>query len=260
MDCGALGTAMGAPSSLTPTKAVTVVTTEPWQKSQSRRERPQPASCWLLLALALLGAATPAMAATSGGTGFFLGKGRLVTAAHVVAGCAAITVVPEGSAALAAEVAARDLERDLAVLRVPGASFADPGLADDAPAGTAFTALGYPAAGSGGPLRALPLVAIDLPIPRPPDRMPLHGTPAEPGMSGAPLIDAGGRVAGMLLGRGDTAAPGAASLARRLGHPVEEIAIALPARWLPRPTAATGRVVVARVLCRSEPRGRRDAG
>jgi S1-C subfamily serine protease len=237
-------------------KAVTAITTKAWQRSQTRRHRPQPTSWWSVLALSLLGAATPAAAATSGGTGFFLGSGRLVTAAHVVAGCGVITVVPEGSAALTAEVAARDPELDLAVLRVPGARFADPGLADDAAAGSAFTALGYPAAGRGGPLRALPLVVIELPVPRPSDRLPLHGDLAEPGMSGAPLVDARGRVAGMLLGRGDAAAPGAVVLARRLGYPVEEIAIALPSRWLPASAAAAkGRVVVARVLCQSRPRG-----
>jgi S1-C subfamily serine protease len=88
-------------------------------------------------------------------------------------------------------------------------------------------------------------------IPRPPHRMPLRGVVAEPGMSGSPLVDARGRVAGMLLGRGDPAAHGALEIARKVGFPVSEIAIALPAAWLPEAgnTGSSGPVVVARVLC-----------
>ena len=98
------------------------------------------------------------------------------------------------------------------------------------------------------------LTAINLPVPRPPDRMPLRGAVAESGMSGAPLVDGSGRVAGMLLGRGDPAATGSAALALRVGYPVEQIAIALPAKLLATATAGArsarqGPVTVARVIC-----------
>ncbi len=55
----------------------------------------------------------------------------------------------------------------------------------------------------------------------------------------------------MLLGRGDPAAAGSAELARRIGFPVAEIAIAVPAEWLPHTGEAEGQVAVARVLCLS---------
>ncbi|MFL5334001.1 MAG: serine protease [Geminicoccaceae bacterium] len=199
-------------------------------------------------------AARPA-AIGKAGTGFFLGgAGRLVTAAHLVAGCAVVRVVPEGGAGLAAKVESRDAGLDVAVLRVSGGAPVPAALAPELPAAGAYlTAVGYPEAAAGGALARLPLTAIELPIPRPPERMPLHGAVAHPGMSGAPVVDAHGRVVGMLLGRGDPAAPGSADLAGRIGFPVAEVAVALPARWLPQPgvAAPTGEVTVARVLCLS---------
>ena len=199
--------------------------------------------------LLLLPAAAPA--ATSGGTGFFLGGDRLATAAHVVAACAAVTVEPEHGPVLPARVLSRDAERDVAVLEVPGMGAPAPDLAGSAAAGEVLAVVGYPHAAAGGELRSLPLTVITLPIPRPPDRMPLHGPVAEPGLSGAPLIDGHGRVAGMLLGRGDPMAPPSADLAQRVGYPIEEIAIALPAEWLTGQDMAinAGPVVIARVLC-----------
>lgn len=207
--------------------------------------------------LPLLGAllAMPAAAApaASGGTGFFLGGSRVATAAHVVTGCATISVAPEGGRVMPAAIVARDPALDLAVLEVAATAAARPVLSGEVAVGAALTAWGYPHASGRGPLHALPLTAVELPVPRPPDRMPMRGAVAAGGMSGAPLLDRQGRVAGMLLGRGDPAAPGAADLARALGFPVAEIAIALPARWLPAPDpgARPGAVVVARVVCRA---------
>ena len=147
---------------------------------------------------------------TKAGTGFFLGgEGRLVTAAHLVAGCAGVQVVPEGGAGLAAEVESRDPTLDVAVLRVSGAAPRSAELAPALPApGAPLTAVGYPEAAAGGGLAALALTAIELPIPRPAERLPLRGAVAHAGMSGAPVVDARGRVVGMLLGRGDPAAAG----------------------------------------------------
>ena len=187
------------------------------------------------------------------GTGFFLGcEGRLVTAAHLVAGCAGVRVVPEGGVGLAAEVESRDPTLDVAVLRVSGAAPRSAGLAPLLPApGAALTAVGYPEAAAGGGLASLALTAIELPIPRPEERMPLRGAVAHAGMSGAPVVDARGRVVGMLLGRGDPAAAGSEELTRRIGFPVAEIAIAVPAEWLPHTGEAEGQVALARVLCLS---------
>jgi S1-C subfamily serine protease len=199
-------------------------------------------------------AAQPA-AVTRAGSGFFLGDpGRVATAAHLVAGCSAVEVVPEGGAALQAEIRSVDAALDVAELQVSGAAPTLAALILDLPAlGAALTALGYAEAASDGTLHRLPLTAIALPIPRPPERLPLRGAVAHPGMSGAPVVDARGRVVGMLLGRGDRAAPGSTELAERIGFPVAEVAVAVPARWLPQPEAAApvGEVTVARVLCLS---------
>ena len=93
------------------------------------------------------------------GTGFFLGgEGRLVTAAHLVAGCAGVQVVPEGGVALAAEVESRDRALDVAVLRVSGAAPRSAELAPALPApGAPLTAVGYPEAAAGGGLASLAL-------------------------------------------------------------------------------------------------------
>jgi S1-C subfamily serine protease len=216
----------------------------------------------VLVALALAGAGSAGEADGDGrqgiakaGTGFFLGgEGRLVTAAHLVAGCAGVQVVPEGGVGLAAEVESRDRALDVAVLRVGGAAPRSAELAPALPApGAPLTAVGYPEAAAGGGLASLALTAIELPIPRPMERLPLRGAVAHAGMSGAPVVDAGGRVVGMLLGRGDPAAAGSEELAGRIGFPVAEIAVAVPAAWLPAAGKgqAVGPVTVARVLCRS---------
>ena len=187
------------------------------------------------------------------GSGFFLGEpGRLVTAAHLVAGCGAVRAVIEGGGARPAALRRADTRLDVAELQVDGAAPPSAGLATALPApGAALTVLGYAEAASDGALDRLALTVVTLPIPQPPDRLPLHGPIAHPGMSGAPVVDARGRVAGMLLGRGDATAPGSAALARRIGYPVAEVAVAVPARWLPQPgpTLPTGAVTPARVLC-----------
>ena len=208
-----------------------------------------------LLAAVVCLSAGPAgsLAALKAGTGFFLGgEGRLVTAAHLVSGCAAVQVVPEDGAVLEAELLSADAARDFAVLRVGGVAPASAALARGLPGSDAtLTAVGYPDAAKGGRLATLPLAAVTLPIPRPDDRLPLRGAVARAGMSGAPIVDVAGRVVAMLLGRGDPAAPGATELAQRLGFPVAEVAITLPAAWLPEPgpTAAPAAVTVARVWC-----------
>jgi hypothetical protein len=89
--------------------------------------------------------------------------------------------------------------------------------------------------------------------------MALRGT-ARPGMSGSPLVDGSGEVAGMLLARGDPMAPGSLALGERLGVPVADLAVMVPASWLramaslagvPDPTApATQKApAVSRIVC-----------
>ena len=160
-----------------------------------------------------------------------------MTAAHLVAGCKAVQVIPEGGGALPAEIRSADAGLDVAELQVSGAA---------PPSAAVATGLAGPGrqADSAGLCRgrvrrdARP-VAVDG------DRA------ADPAAAGAPAAAwAGctswnergdrwwmrGGVSWACCWAGATpAAPGSAALARRIGYPVAEVAVAVPARWLPQP-------------------------
>lgn len=87
------------------------------------------------------------------GSGWFAGRGLVVTAAHVVAGERdTIVQIPGESRSRPAEVVAFDARNDVAVLRVPGASVTPLRLADPQP-GASVALVGYP---ENGPLEATP--------------------------------------------------------------------------------------------------------
>lgn len=170
--------------------------------------------------------------AESTGTGFSIDSNHLLTAAHVVVGCGAIWSVSDaGDTALAHAVAVHD-DLDVAVLRTDGRSSTQAQLATTvALPGTTLLAVGYPGETVSEPAAQVAFRSILLPLPRPDERMALRGV-ARPGMSGSPLLDASGAVAGMLIGKGDPAAHGSAGLAKQLGFSVGEIAMMVPAPWL----------------------------
>jgi S1-C subfamily serine protease len=85
------------------------------------------------------------------GSGFLVAQGRLMTAAHVVAGGASITV-DTSRGPLKATVAACDPDEDVAVLDVPGLR-GTPLTFADAQAGDPAAVVGFPA---GGPLTLTP--------------------------------------------------------------------------------------------------------
>ena len=72
---------------------------------------------------------------------------------------------------------------------------------------------------------------ILLPLSRPDERMALNGRAPFRDERESP-IDSAGEVAGMLLGKGDPAAPDLPALAQQLGYSVGNVAVMVPAPWL----------------------------
>jgi serine protease Do len=148
---------------------------------------------------------------TSSGTGFYINRDYLVTAAHVVEGC----VRMELSDATALEVVRSEPDLDLAVLKVPGdpAVLFEPGESDvwlelspqlDAKLGETVTALGFPYLGrfgqgltvTGGNVSALPGGTFG-------QSQIMISAPVQPGNSGGPLLNADGEVIGVVVARID---------------------------------------------------------
>jgi serine protease Do len=151
-------------------------------------------------------AATPAMLPPEGayeiastGSGFYLGPDILVTAEHVVAACASVTLA-DGRPV---EVLATDRALDVAALRAPAPARRWLSLAERRPRlGQRVHAAGFPyysIAGTslnltGGNVSALAGVDDDA-------RFFSFTAPVQPGNSGGPLIDARGAVLGLVVAR-----------------------------------------------------------
>jgi serine protease Do len=142
----------------------------------------------------------PPAAPMASGTGFYLGARTIVTAEHVIAGCARLSL-PDGSALA---VAAADRALDVAVLTAPRPS---PVWLTLAPPqglrlGQRIHALGYPyysIAGTAlhltsGNVSALAGIGDDT-------RFFSFSAPVQPGNSGGPLMDQSGRVLGVVVAR-----------------------------------------------------------
>jgi serine protease Do len=145
-------------------------------------------------------AVTPPVVPMASGTGFYLGARTLVTAEHVIAGCARLSL-PDGSALA---IAAVDPALDVAVLTAPRPS---PVWLTLAPPqglrlGQRIHALGYPyysIAGTAlhltsGNVSALAGIGDDA-------RFFSFSAPVQPGNSGGPLMDQSGRVLGVVVAR-----------------------------------------------------------
>lgn len=137
--------------------------------------------------------------ASSTGTGFYVGARTVVTADHVVAGCGRVTLADDSELA----VVASDSELDIAVLMAPDRAprwlaLAEGGLR----LGQRVHAAGFPyysIAGTSlnltsGNVSALAGVDDD-------GRFFSFTAPVQPGNSGGPLLDARGRVLGLVVAR-----------------------------------------------------------
>ncbi len=148
---------------------------------------------------------------TSSGTGFYINRDYMVTAAHVVEGCQRM----ELSDTTVLEIVRSEPDLDLAVLKVPGdpAVLFEPGESDvwlelspqlDAKLGETVTALGFPYLGrfgqgltvTGGNVSALPGGTFG-------ESQIMISAPVQPGNSGGPLLNADGEVIGVVVARID---------------------------------------------------------
>jgi tetratricopeptide (TPR) repeat protein len=170
-------------------------------------------------------------AETSSGSGVMISaKGEILTNAHVVEACQAITVkLPSGKLEIVALVA-RDERNDLAVVQLTGTNNQPASVAifrEGAPlrAGDAIVVLGYPLSGllakdanlSVGNVSALAGLADD-------SRYVQISAPVQPGNSGGPLLDGSGHLVGIV-----TAKLNALRVARFTGDIPENVNFALKA-------------------------------
>jgi S1-C subfamily serine protease len=141
------------------------------------------------------------------GTAVAVGSGRFLTNQHVVAGSRLVDLVADGAPTQVGDQATVALAGDVADLPAPGLDTPTLALAPRDPLpGTAVHVAGFPSAPSG---QREPGLVIDsqsvvgyTPGPEVGQPWPvlrLSGT-ARPGMSGGPVLDASGRLAGILFG------------------------------------------------------------
>ena len=133
------------------------------------------------------------------GSAFYVGNGEFVTAGHVVEDARAVTLANERINASASVVGYFPDDRgDVAILRVPGVTLAPLEWADALRLGEAVAAVGYPQSlgvsasiARGHVSRLLTAGGVSL---------VQTDAPVNPGNSGGPLVDACGRVAGVIVG------------------------------------------------------------
>ena len=142
--------------------------------------------------------------ASSSGSGFVVASGRVLTNAHVVRGCGAVTARNAAGRRAHARVLQVDPTRDLALLGVP-AGFGPPLTFRSEPVvlrGESVVTYGFPLTGllSSGPTLTTGSVSALTGL----RDTPLHYTisaPVQPGNSGGPLLDAQGHVVGVVVAK-----------------------------------------------------------
>lgn len=135
------------------------------------------------------------------GSGFYVSRaGHVLTNEHVVAECREMRVT-EGSNGVPATVLATDARRDLALLQMPhevaaAALFRD---AQKARLGESVMVVGFPLQGliTSGPVVTTGIVSA-LAGPQNDRRLLQISAPVQPGNSGGPLLDGGGRIIGIV--------------------------------------------------------------
>ncbi len=140
----------------------------------------------------------------SSGTGFVIGRGRILTNHHVVDGCVEMRARTAAGTELVATVAAVDRNRDLALLNAQG----DPGpplrfrSGPDIRRGDNVVTYGFPLAGllSSGPTLTTGDVSALAGLRDNPVQFQISA-PVQPGNSGGPLLDLGGNVVGVVVSK-----------------------------------------------------------
>lgn len=178
---------------------------------------------------------------TSGGTGFAIGAGRIVTARHVIEGATAVEVEFADGQRAAAEVAMAAPATDLAVLRCDHEPPQAPLLlrASDEPArlGEPVVTLGFPQLLEGDATLSWGLVSAEhrvltldvLPGGARSIRVFQASFPASGGASGSPVVDLEGRVIGV-----------AVAIEQRTDADTEYMSFAVPADELARLVVSSG--------------------
>ena len=166
---------------------------------------------------------------TSAGSGVVIGtQGEILTNSHVVEACETITVQMPSNTSITAVLVARDQKNDLAVVRIknnPLSSVAAFREGTPIRPGDTVVALGYPLSGllattanlSVGNVSALAGLGDD-------SRYLQISSPIQPGNSGGPLLDASGRLVGIVTAKLD-----AARVARFTGDIPQNVNFALKA-------------------------------
>ena len=140
------------------------------------------------------------------GTGWVLSPGRVVTNAHVVAGAERVQISSQDET-VTGRVVIFDPDRDLAVISADGLDAPGLELGSDLPRGTAAAVPGFPLDGPYTVVPARVRQALDArgrdiygedPVVR--EIYSLY-TRVQPGNSGGPLLDASGRVAGVVFAK-----------------------------------------------------------
>lgn len=146
----------------------------------------------------------PADAATeSTGTGFYVGAGLVLTNAHVVDGCTAVTTAL-GGAQTRGQVIARDRDADLALVQTAQPGPEPARLRIGVRLGEDVAAFGFPLSGvlasSGNFTRGTVTATAGL---KDDTRRLQISAPVQPGNSGGPLLDESGAVVGVIVAKLD---------------------------------------------------------
>lgn len=162
----------------------------------------------LFLALGLLHLPTSAVAETihiSSGTGFFVSnQGHIVTNEHVVRGCTRITV--QGTVQKHdVRLITSDKQRDLALLGSNQSPLRVPTFRQDSSsivAGEKAVVIGYPMeSGLSGKYVVKPTSIVDTRGPLGQEEWLQFSTSVDQGNSGGPLLDSGGNIIGVVVGK-----------------------------------------------------------